>query len=294
MLDKREWEDIDLVLQQFNFPYGRAYSNEDTKRGYAMACIREADDGDLAALHTYLQSEGDHSGPGDTLFKGNGVRVFLSHLSRHRQLVGDVSTWLNSYGIESFVAHDTIEPSKEWQAVIEAGLAECDAMIVFLHAGFKESTWCDQEVGWALGRHIPLLPLNFDQNPHGFMGKFQALPCTRTGQTLHPTVIASQIADWLVRDGRLQPRMAETLTRAFRNSASYNQTRELAARLDMVSGYTDAQLDLVQEAVEKNDQVRDANISYTPGPTWVASFIAKHRPAPDDPWATTATGEPPF
>jgi hypothetical protein len=45
--------------------------------------------------------------------------VFGSHLSEHTVLVGAVRDQLLRYGIELFVAHDTIEHDKLWQDEIE-------------------------------------------------------------------------------------------------------------------------------------------------------------------------------
>ncbi len=43
-----------------------------------------------------------------------------------------------------------------------------------MHDGFKESNWTDQEVGFAMGRGLPVFSIRFDQDPYGFIGRFQA------------------------------------------------------------------------------------------------------------------------
>jgi hypothetical protein len=77
----------------------------------------------------------------------------FSHVHTNRHFVGQVKRRLaERHGMDAFVAHDDIDPSKHWREVIKTGLSTCDMFVVFLDPGFHESQWCDQEVGWALAR----------------------------------------------------------------------------------------------------------------------------------------------
>jgi hypothetical protein len=40
---------------------------------------------------------------------------------------------------------------------VEAGLETMEVLIAEVEPGFKESDWCAQEVGFALGRHIDVM-----------------------------------------------------------------------------------------------------------------------------------------
>lgn len=132
--------------------------------------IESAPDDLSSDLHAYLTGEAvSNTSQTPGAWSGSGVRLFFSHLATHKAVVSDVVTALSNFGIEAFVAHEDIEPTKEWQRVIEASLASCDAMVVFLHEGFRQSSWCDQEVGWVYGRQRPMLCLEFDSVPHGFI-----------------------------------------------------------------------------------------------------------------------------
>lgn len=77
--------------------------------------------------------------------------------------------------IDAFVAHDSIEPTEDWKAVILHALASCDACLALLTPGFHESVWCDQEVGFCIARDVLVIPLNFGLMPYGFFGSYQAL-----------------------------------------------------------------------------------------------------------------------
>jgi hypothetical protein len=81
--------------------------------------------------------------------------IFGSHLAAQRALVGAVGEQLSRYGIELFVAHDSIDHDALWQAEIEKALDRADAGLVFLHDGFSESAWCDQEVDGSWGGTCP-------------------------------------------------------------------------------------------------------------------------------------------
>ena len=62
---------------------------------------------------------------------------------------------LCAYGISPFVAHDTIVPMKTWQLEIEKGLETMEVMLAFLTDDFHQSTWTNQEIGYALGKSVP-------------------------------------------------------------------------------------------------------------------------------------------
>jgi hypothetical protein len=77
--------------------------------------------------------------------------------------------------VDAFVAHDTIEPTREWRDVLEAALLSCDALCAILTPDFLSSPWCDQEVGFAIARRVVVVPLTVGTVPHGFMNTYQGL-----------------------------------------------------------------------------------------------------------------------
>ncbi|MGA9048524.1 MAG: toll/interleukin-1 receptor domain-containing protein, partial [Dehalococcoidia bacterium] len=101
-------------------------------------------------------------------------RVFLSHKSEVKEETAKLKEKLKIYGITCFVAHTDIEPTKEWQTEIENALHSMDALIALLTDDFHNSDWTDQEVGFAFGRSVPIIPVKLGRDPYGFMGKFQA------------------------------------------------------------------------------------------------------------------------
>lgn len=277
LLDKQEWDEIDLVLGQFGLPTSD-YDVPNTKSAYVIQMIKDASDQSLTDLHSYLVGEASGApATGSGPWSGEKLRLFASHLAKHKDIVGAVGTQLSYFGVEAFVAHDAIEPSREWIQVIQNALFDCDAMIVFLHEGFVESQWCDQEVGWALGRQRPVLPLNYGINPYGFLGQYQAQKCGLAT----PAQVADYVMDWLVKTPSLHGRLAHGLADALVNSHSWDFTRRVAPLLERMTAVTDDDLTRMEKAAQDNIDVRDCMVStVTPamtGPEWVAQFVAKRR-----------------
>ena len=50
-----------------------------------------------------------------------------------------------------------------------------DIMIALVTEGFKDSNWTTQEIGFALGRGIPVISIKNGMDPFGFFGKKQAI-----------------------------------------------------------------------------------------------------------------------
>lgn len=252
--------------------------------------IKDAADEELGPLHTFLVQQATGApASGQSPWKSEKLRLFCSHLAEQKSIVGQVANHLALLGVEPFVAHDSIEPSKEWSQVIEAALAECDAMIAFMHQGFSESKWCDQEVGWALGRHRPILPLNYGMHPYGFLGKFQDQPCSGA----NPIKVADYVMDWLTKTPSLHSRLSHGLVEAFANSRSWDFTRRIEPFLERISSVTDDDLDLMEKASMENIDVKECVVRPgIMGPQWVAQYVSKRR-GPTSP-ATWDSDEPPF
>lgn len=117
----------------------------------------------------------------DDLWRPAGApRVFLSHLAKRKAEVHALSRLLEHFGFSCFVAHEAIEPSREWRREIERALNSCDLLVAYVTLGFSGSEWADQEVGWALGRGLAVIPVKVDgQTPYGFIGSYQAVTKTK-------------------------------------------------------------------------------------------------------------------
>ena len=132
--------------------------------------------------------------------------VFLTHVSKIKEKTSQLKVALADYGMHGFVAHEDIEPTKEWQDEIEAGLASMDALVASLSPGFNESKWCDQEVGVAIGRRVPIVPVRIDLDPYGLFGKYQAIQ----GKGKSPNEVAPLIFNALIGKPKIGPKRTAT------------------------------------------------------------------------------------
>jgi hypothetical protein len=220
------------------------------------------------------------------------IRVFISHTSAHRAEVGAMARELDGVAFSCFVAHDAIEPSRSWQDVIELALRTCDVVIAYVTPDFSESRWCDQEVGWALGREIVVVPLKVGADPYGFFGSYQALrldttPTRTPGQQTIEIARAIAIAVFSEQRpgaGRLIPKMAELVVEAFCRSGSFDSTRRRWELLKLIplSAWTEDHFAALKQAAKENSQVREASIEIRPGeyrraPDVIAELVARAR-----------------
>lgn len=179
-------------------------------------------------------------------------RLFVSHCSSHKVEVAALKAALEQFGVCGFVAHDDIEPTLLWEAEIEKALRSCEALVAVVTDDFSESLWCDQEVGFCLGRGLPVIPVQLGKAPHGFIGKIQALPVPK-GSTL--AAQAQALVGLLLRTPQAAPSMTTALAYALDRAGSFAQAKTLAAMLENAPSVSPAQAAILRGAVKANGQV---------------------------------------
>lgn len=102
-------------------------------------------------------------------------KVFISHLSSEKDRAARLKAALNEYGMSCFVAHEDIAVTAAWHEEILKALKTMNCLIAVLSEGFNASHWCDQEVGFGLGRDVLCIPIKNDIDPYGLFGKYQAM-----------------------------------------------------------------------------------------------------------------------
>jgi hypothetical protein len=267
-LASRPYSQIELLFEEFGVP--TYYRDEDGHDDitYCTQQLQRSGDEAIASLREFLIGEdalpsGSLTAEGDGLWETQPARAFLSHIYDHREFVADVKDSLKAYGIAGFVAHADINPSKDWRSSIKAGLATCDIFVPFVDDGFHQSQWCDQEVGWALARGVPILPVRpvgFERSlaTDGFLEEFQDVCLGQGTGNLLPRWTASKIFDGLLSHTKTREVGVKALAEAFVNSRSFNQTRrlwELIERQPLIEG---PQLRRLEYAVGSNRQVYEA------------------------------------
>ena len=154
-------------------------------------------------------------------------------------------------GIHGFVAHDTMEYSKPWQAQIEHALRSMQAFVAIVHPEFQESAWCHQEVGWAMGRRVPRYVIRMGIDPKGFIGHEQ----WPSGHKSSPREVAYLISKWASSIPELGETMTEGLFAALEATNNYIDGGATASRIANLSGLTEQQWARLGEIYWSNDQL---------------------------------------
>ncbi len=132
-------------------------------------------------------------------------RIFLSHLSKDKEKAHRLREALAAYNIVAFVAHDDIEPTLDWQVQIERALHSMEAYVSIHTEGYKQSTWCQQETGFAVGMGAKVIALRMGEDPTGFISKHQAI----SRGTKKAEDVAAEIDALLKADDRTKARYAK-------------------------------------------------------------------------------------
>lgn len=300
---KRVWPEAQLTLDQFGFDTfepNRDWGDFD-ERTYFVQQIKNHNDEKLVDLHTYLL--GADAAPGQIdessqPWDRHTVRLFISHKYDDRIFVGEVKRILGLYyDIDAFVAHNDIEPNEIWRSVIKSALTSCHVLVAMLHPEFHSSQWCDQEVGWALGRDIPVAAIRRDDEARtldGFLEERQDIKIV-TSQSRLEWVLAWKIFLLVLNDSRTHERGLQALAEAFVNSFNYDNTRALWPLIDQEPRWEPEHLRRFEYAVETNPQVYDANLNSVMVPVLVKRLIEKFEPpVPLDVNPGPINSEPPW
>jgi hypothetical protein len=119
---------------------------------------------------------------------------------------------------------------------------------------FAESRWTDQEVGVAIGRRVPIIPVRLGADPYGFIGKYQGV----AGARKDGNRLGSEVYELLWAKPILKARMIESLVTRFEASGSFHQANVLMGYLDRIENTTPHLIDRLAAVSERNSQVAGA------------------------------------
>jgi len=303
-----EWSEMELVLRQFGFEVVDIWPDDDYPSRYNFVLHQlehRGDDDKLLELERYLDPAGasppvSNAGAGDARvpafdirgpWKGEDTfRLFISHTHPHARFAGEMSRHLAKFGIECFVAHEDIKPSEKWQEVIESALLTCHAATALVTEGFRQSVWCDQEVGFCLARSLVIVPLMVGIEPHGFLASFQAVKLTGTQDRGAAWKAGEEVFDILAKRPETQERIVPCVVRRYSASYSYDNSRAAYELLRTIpqESWTLELVEEVEQAATENSQIRDGVLDGGGGPIpkATAKLLAtiKNTLAPEPKW----------
>jgi len=172
-------------------------------------------------------------------------RLFLSHAHQDREFVGGVAAALNGKGIHGFAAHEDIEVHAEWAHVIEYALDTADALVAFASEPSIVSYWCNQEIGWALGRHLLVVSVRLDHAPVGFTSHFQAQKAT------DPAPLAENLLNFMLGRNETGESLTSAVIRSLEASEHWEQATERSATMESLT-WNATTLGQLEEAVRSN------------------------------------------
>jgi hypothetical protein len=181
-------------------------------------------------------------------------RLFLSHLAKHKAEVSKLKDELELFGIAAFVAHEAIQPSLEWQREIELALRSMHGLLALITPDFHASFWTDQEIGWAFGRGVLVVPVRLGADPYGFAGKVQGL----SGSLEQPKALAKAVFETLLANPQTHGEVRRALAKAFCESVSFNQSIQLRDYILNIADFTDEEKTAMRDACESNYQLTNA------------------------------------
>ena len=266
-LANEDFETIDLIFGEFGLPVLDVWQG--SKHGYVANGVSKSDDKGLLELAEAvgidvggLKASAAHTNVFDVwpettedgIWQKGFFRIFLSHVSSQKEFAGQMKSRLALRGVDLFVAHEDIMPSKKWLEQIARALKTTDALAALLTEEFRDSQWTDQEVGFALSRQIPIWPLKISQDPHGFLGQHQALVCDLND----PIASADRLYEALLSDTSTSPHLRRALVARLRWSTDFSTSIAIAKQIRHLEGLTSEELSLLAEALEANGQVSGA------------------------------------
>jgi len=188
------------------------------------------------------------------LWEEGKVRLFLSHLAVEKEKVQALKEALSLLGVGAFVAHTDIKPSLEWQTQIELGLGSMDALAALITPKFHGSDWTDQEVGWALGRGVPVINARLGKDPYGLAGKYQGIP----GSLDDPWKLALTIVGALLHNSQTHDKMRASVAQALADSTGFRTSLDLCPIITGITDFTEEEKAVIHTACKENDQVYQA------------------------------------
>lgn len=171
-------------------------------------------------------------------------RMFISHVSSHKQSAANLKLALADYGISGFVAHENIEPTTEWQEEIIAALRSMDALCAILTKEFNGSKWCDQEVGFGLGRNVLCIPIKHGTDPYGILGMYQGAKTASDARD-----VARQIFHLLCNKEKTHEKYIQMLSNLFLGASSIDLALKWLDVLNQVDNLTNAEVNYIRSHI---------------------------------------------
>lgn len=253
------YSDIDVYLKGFGIDVSKPTSGSNSKWVYTKELLADVPNATILEIadeleidHGYVRG-GESSIAASSYWSPNQFRLFLSHLAIFKKQTFLLKKALSEYGISGFVAHESIEPTQEWQEEIEKALFSMDALAAILMPGVKESNWIDQELGVALGRDVLVVPVIKGLDPYGFLGKIQGLQTN--GKTI--AEVADLVYTAISTNPKTRGKMARCLVNLLVTEHDIGKAKKWLELLSELKTIHTDHLQLIQKQLPENHGLLD-------------------------------------
>lgn len=256
--------EIDTYFSAYGIPTNiTTSSNTNSKYVYVKEVLKTVNEDLIIQIANELDIQNNYQSKINTT-KENSVtfwkighfKLFISHLASFKTTISALKNELEKYGISSFVAHEDIEPTLEWQGEIEKGLFTMDALCAVLMPKFKESNWTDQEIGVAIGRDVLVIPVRRDLDPYGFIGKYQGFQAL--GKNLHE--VAEGIFMILARNPKTRNKLINCLTELFVLSNNKTDALNRIKSLNKIQNLPEDKIYKIRNNMVENKILKDKDV----------------------------------
>ncbi len=207
----------------------------------------------------------------ERLWQPNMLKVFISHRDTAKVYAHDLSKRLGRMGFSCFVAHDSIEPDEEWQKEIEKAPQSMDVMLAFITDDFFDSAWTNQEIGYAIGKRIPIVSVKLQsRDPIGFIKDRQAIRGSITDVAAIVQLVFETVKKRLAHSGIWR----EIVITRFCNAVSFSDAKDAAFEVYGIGDLHPNEVKRVVEAYNQNSQLNGC-WNLNSGSTFV-SFVNKY------------------
>ena len=188
------------------------------------------------------------------------IAAFLSYSHRDKKLAGLIKEELDSYGFDTFLAHDDLVPSVEWQKTIVRRLKDSQVFLPLLTDSFAESDWTDQETGVAVALGKIIVPMKVTINPYGFISKYQAqsFAGAMDGKSFDRSLISEacwKIVKTLASNKKIADAIRSGVIEAFGSSKSFAQASENAKKVRGLEPFSADQMNEIVRHAGRNSQI---------------------------------------
>jgi hypothetical protein len=188
------------------------------------------------------------------------IPAFVSYSHRDKKLAGLIKEKLDFCGFETFLAHDDLKPSVEWQKTIVRRLKDCQVFLPLLTDSFPKSSWTDQETGMAVALGKIVVPMKVTINPYGFISKIQAQSFADAvdGKSIDESAISRacwKIVKTLAENMKVGSAVKDGMITAFGRSRTFAEAAENAKQIEALEPFTQSQMNEIVRHAGSNSQI---------------------------------------